>query len=131
VTAIEIDAALAKSLALRLEHANVTVVRGDATKMSFADCEFSGAVSFTMLHHVPSPILQDKLLREVWRVLKPGARFAGTDSIQSWTMRLIHIGDTLVPINPVTFCSRLKTAGFEDILIETNSRAFRFCARRA
>ena len=34
---------------------------GDATKLSFPDGRFSGAVCFSMLHHVPSPELQDRL----------------------------------------------------------------------
>lgn len=130
MTAIEIDPALAASLEARLRGSNVTVIQGDATAMPFEDAQFTGAVSFTMLHHLPSPDLQDKLLREVRRVLKPGGIFAGTDSRQSLGMRLIHIHDTLVPVNPDTFGARLESAGFRDVLIETNARAFRFCARR-
>jgi hypothetical protein len=45
-------------------------------------------------------------------------------------MRLIHIGDTLVPIDPDTVSARLEMAGFEVLEIEKNSRAFRFHARR-
>jgi ubiquinone/menaquinone biosynthesis C-methylase UbiE len=130
MTAVEIDPALAASLKARLRGSNVTVIQGDATAMPFAEAQFTGAVSFTMLHHLPSPDLQDKLLREVRRVLKPGGTFAGTDSRQSLGMRLIHIHDTLVPVNPDTFGARLESAGFRDVLIETNARAFRFCARR-
>jgi len=69
LTAIEL---LAKSLSSGLRDSNVEVVMGDATTMPFSDAYFSGGVSFTMLPHVPSPELQDKLLREVWRVIKPG-----------------------------------------------------------
>ncbi len=45
-------------------------------------------------------------------------------------MRMIHIGDTLVPIDPDTVSARLESAGFEVLEIEKNSRAFRFHARR-
>jgi SAM-dependent methyltransferase len=130
LTAIEIDAALAERLAHRLAGTNVSVVRGDATAMPFAEQRFSGAVSFTMLHHVPSPELQDKLLREVCRVLKPGAVFAGVDSRTSWSMKVIHIADTLVPVDPQTFPARLRAAGFEQPMVETNEHAFRFRARK-
>jgi hypothetical protein len=49
---------------------------------------------------------------------------------QSVGMRVLHLYDTLVPINPDTFASRLETAGFRDVLIDANSHAFRFRARR-
>jgi SAM-dependent methyltransferase len=83
-----------------------------------------------MLHHLPSPQLQDKLLLEVRRVIRPGGIFLGSDSLQSLFMRIIHIGDTLVPTDPCTFAKRLAAAGFEAAKIEKNSDAFRFHARR-
>jgi SAM-dependent methyltransferase len=110
---------------------NVEVVEGDASEMPFSDESFSGAVSFTMLHHVPKAELQDKLLRETRRVLKLGAIFAGVDSRGSWMMTLLHIGDVINLVNPDTFAARLENAGFEDVFVETTPRRFRFHARRA
>jgi SAM-dependent methyltransferase len=130
ITAIEIDRTLAESLRTRLRGSNVEVVTGDATAMPFVDGQFSAGVSFTMLHHVPSRELQDKLLREVWRVLKPGGVFVGSDSLQSLVMRVIHLGDTLVPVEPDTFGVRLKAAGFEVLQVEKSGDAFRFYARK-
>jgi SAM-dependent methyltransferase len=130
VTALEIDSVLAGSLATRLRESDVAVICGDATSMPFADAQFSGAVCFTVLHHVASVRLQDKVLREVLRVLAPGGVFAGVDSRQSLRMRLIHMGDTLVPVDPSGFRARLEAAGFRDILVESNKEAFRFHARR-
>ena len=130
LTALELDAGLAQKLSSRLQGTNVEVVRGDGTAMPFPDGRFSGAVSFTMLHHVPSTELQDKLLREVRRVLRPGGVFVGSDSLQGLLMRLIHLGDTLVPVAPETFGARLEAAGFEFLRVEKNSGAFRFHARR-
>jgi len=130
ITAIEVDPKLAESLNSRLRGSNIEVVRGDATAMPFSDAQFSGGVSLTMLHHVPSPELQDKLLREVWRVIEPGGVFVGSDSLQSLLMRLIHLGDTLVPVDPGTFGVRLEAAGFQVLEIEKHSDAFRFHARR-
>jgi ubiquinone/menaquinone biosynthesis C-methylase UbiE len=130
LTTLEIDPTLAGSLSSRLKASTVQIIEGDATEMPFADSEFSGAVSFTMLHHVPSQELQNKVLAEVLRVLKPGGFFVGSDSLQSWSMRIIHIGDTLVPVNPDTFGARLESAGFEVLEVQKNLQAFRFRARR-
>jgi SAM-dependent methyltransferase len=130
VTAVEIDPVLAESLRSRMRGGNVTVVQGDASSIPFEDGKFTAAVSFTMLHHVPSRELQDKILREVWRVLKPGGVFAGSDSLLSFSMRLIHIGDAMVLVDPQTFGSRLEAAGFRDVSVEATDEAFRFRARR-
>lgn len=130
LTALELDDKLAESLGARLGGSNVAIITGDATAMPFPDARFSGAVCFTMLHHVPSPELQNQLLREVWRVIEPGGIFLGSDSLQSLFMHLIHIGDTLVPVEPDTFGARLEAAGFQVLEIAKNSDAFRFRARR-
>ena len=130
LTAIEIDPVAADRLRSRLRTANVEVISGDAASMPIPDQRFSGVVMFTMLHHVHSPELQDQVLREVWRVLKPGGAFAGSDSLTSTLMKLIHIGDTLVPVNPDTFGSRLEAAGFQVLRVEKNGRSFRFHAQR-
>jgi len=129
LTSIEIDSRLASALRERLRDTNVEVVEGDATSMPFAGGSFSGAVSFTMLHHVPSPALQDRLLAEVYRVLKPGGVFAGSDSRWSVGFHLIHLWDTMAPIEPESFAARLEAAGFTDVLVKVANRAFRFCAR--
>jgi ubiquinone/menaquinone biosynthesis C-methylase UbiE len=130
LSALELDANSAHALGSRLRGSNVRVVEGDATDMPFANAEFSAVVSFTMLHHVPSAELQDKVLSEVFRVLKPGGFFVGSDSLHSWLMKVIHIGDTLVPVDPDTFGTRLQCAGFEVFEIQKNASAFRFRARR-
>lgn len=130
LTAVEIDPRLARSLRNRLAGANVAVVNGDAAALPFAGAAFSGALALTMMHHVPSPRLQDRVLREVFRVLRPGGVFAGVDSLMSLSMRLLHIGDTLVPLDPATFRERLEKAGFRDVVTEANSERLRFRARR-
>ena len=130
LTAVELDPQLAASLSRRLHDSNVQVVVGDATSLPFGDEQFSSVVSFTMLHHIPSAEMQDRLLRQGWRVLERGGVFVGSDSLQSWLMRLIHIGDTLVPVNPDTVGHRLEAAGFEVLEINRNESAFRFHARK-
>lgn len=131
LTAIEIDHKLAEALKTRMAGTNVTVVEGDATKMPFPDASFSGAVSLTMLHHVPSAALQDKLLAETFRVLRPGAVFAGSDSTPTFRWRVFHIMDTCVAVDPSTFTSRLEAAGFVDARVEQNEYpTFKFSARK-
>ena len=77
LTVLEVDATAAAALQKRLNNSGVRVVHGDGAAMPFADGSFSGVVSLTMLHHVPTPALQDRLLAEARRVLRPGAVFAG------------------------------------------------------
>jgi SAM-dependent methyltransferase len=99
--------------------------------MPFADNRFTGVACFTMLHHVPSQDRQDRLLAEASRVLRPGGMFAGTDSIGTGRMfRMLHLGDTLVPVGPGELPARLEQAGFIEPQIETAGSSFRFRARK-
>jgi SAM-dependent methyltransferase len=130
LTALEVDAAAAAALQDRLNGAGVRVVHGDGAAMPFPDGSFSGVVAFTMLHHVPTPALQDRLLAEARRVLRPGGVFAGFDGVGSFLFRLIHLGDTYNPVNPDTFGRRLEAAGFADVAVERGRARFRFRATR-
>ena len=130
VTAIEIDPRLAGALRQRTLGQGLEVVTGDATAMPFQAARFSAAVSFTMLHHVTSPELQDRLLAEVCRVLRPGGVFAGSDSTASFLFHLAHLGDTMVLVDPDRFVSRLQAAGFTDARVRRGKRAFSFRAIR-
>lgn len=129
VTAIEIDGRLAESLRARFEGTNVTVVEGDATAMPFPDASFSGAVAFTMLHHVPYAV-QDRLLSEAARVLRPGATFAGMDSTPSFSWNLYHLFDDRNPVDPRTLEDRLRAAGFAQASVRTGAGGFSFRATR-
>jgi ubiquinone/menaquinone biosynthesis C-methylase UbiE len=107
------------------------VVQGDGTQMPFEDDSFSGAVCFTMLHHIPSQDLQDRMLGEVFRVLRPGGVFAGTDSIgRGLLFKLFHIGDTLVLVDPDGLPGRLSAAGFQEVRVSTSKQALRWSARK-
>lgn len=109
----------------------VTVTQGDATQMPYPDGRFSAAVCFTMLHHIPSPDLQDRAFAEVARVLRPGGIFAGTDSLGTGPLfKLIHIGDTLNPIDPDRLPPRLEAAGLVDATVEVGGRSQRFRAHK-
>jgi SAM-dependent methyltransferase len=130
VTAIELDDALARAAQARLAGTNADVIEGDATELPFPDESFSGVVSFTMLHHIPSVELQDRMLREVHRVLEPQGTFLATDNLANFVMKLVHIGDTMVLVDPRTVGARLEAAGFGDVSVETGSYMFRVVAHR-
>lgn len=110
---------------------DVEVVQADATAMPFSDARFSGVVCFTMLHHVPSAALQAKLMSEVCRVLQPGGVFAGTDSLGTGRIfRILHIGDTLVPVPPNELPARLEQVGLIEPAVSIGGNSFRFRARK-
>jgi SAM-dependent methyltransferase len=125
LTAVELDDDLAARLAARLSGSNVDVVQADATAMPFEDDRFTGAVSFTMLHHVPSAELQDRLFAEVARVLRPGAVFVASDSVASDDLAAFHTDDVYNPIDPTTLEARLAAAGFDAVEVEANPFGWR------
>ncbi|HEY1450151.1 MAG TPA: class I SAM-dependent methyltransferase [Solirubrobacteraceae bacterium] len=130
LTVLELDHGYCARLRRQLGE-QVEVVQGDATAMPFADGRFSAVVCFTMLHHLPSPAAQDRLLAEAARVLRPGGIFAGTDSIgTSLFFRLLHVGDTLVPIAPDGLPARLHAAGLAGEDVRSGGRSFRFRAQK-
>jgi ubiquinone/menaquinone biosynthesis C-methylase UbiE len=129
LTAVEIDPMLAEALRERMKDTNVTVIEGDATALPFGDAEFSGACSFTMMHHVPSIELQDRLFAEVRRVLRPGAVLAGVDSLDSPDFRALHVDDICVPLDPATLAGRLERAGFSEVRVEPNPYVLQWWAK--
>ena len=127
LTALEVDEKYVTRLRRELD---VEIVHGDAAKMPFPDAAFTGVVCFTMLHHVPTPEQQDRLLAEACRVLRPGGVFAGSDGRVSLRFRLIHLGDTLVPVDPATLAGRLEAAGFTDVAVSPVPGRVHFTARK-
>lgn len=128
LTALEIDADSVRGL--RGEFGDrVEIVHGDGAGMPFPDGRFSAVVCFTMLHHVPSPDLQDKLFAEARRVLRPGGVFRGVDSQPSLMFRLLHIGDTMVVLDPATLAGRLERAGFAEAKVHPADGILAFTAR--
>jgi SAM-dependent methyltransferase len=130
LTCVEVDQRLAEKLRRRTEGQNVTVLWEDATRMRLPDAAFDAAVCFTMLHHVPSADMQDRLLAEVARVLRPGGLFAGVDSRYNRRFRLLHLFDTMTVVDPLGFAGRLKAAGFAGAEVAAIPRAFRFRAHK-
>lgn len=129
LTAIELDVTLAAALAARFTGTNVDVVHADATAMPFDDCCFTGAVSFSMLHHVPTAELQDRVFAEVARVLCPGGVLVVADSLASDALATFHEDDIYNPVEPDTVLDRLAAAGFVDADISVNGSRWSARAR--
>ena len=117
VTAVEIDPTLAAALTVRLAGTNVEVIQGDAGTTDLSDDRFSAATCFSMLHHIPTRQEQDRLFREIHRVLRPDGVLVAVDSLDTEPIRQAHIDDVFVPLDAETLGTRLEQAGFCDITI--------------
>lgn len=131
LTSIELDTDLATALRARLADTNVEIIEGDATAMPFDDSRFTGAVMFTMLHHVPTIELQDAMFAEIARVLQPGGLFVANDGVARDDFEAGHVDDIYNPIDPASLELRLTAAGFGDIEVDANSFAWACRARAA
>jgi SAM-dependent methyltransferase len=117
LTVLEIDSEAGAKLAQAYPDGNVEVVIGDATQAGWPDETFDSVGSFTMLHHVPTLALQNKILAEAYRLLKPGGVLVVSDSLASDDLHHFHVGDTYNPIDPASALSRLQTIGFDKITL--------------
>lgn len=128
VVAVELDQPLSAALRHRLAGENVEVVTADATALPFQSASFSAVACFTMLHHVPSLPMQDRMLGELRRVLRPGGVLVGTDGTDTPERRELHAGDIFLPIPPAELPARLAAAGFADPAVDTRDDRLRFAA---
>jgi len=117
LTAVEVDATAAALLAERFAGSHVEIVTGSAADLNYPDESFDSAGCFTMLHHVPTLALQNKILAEAFRVLRPGGVLIGSDSLPSTDLHDFHADDTYNPIDPASLLSRLQTLGFAEITV--------------
>jgi ubiquinone/menaquinone biosynthesis C-methylase UbiE len=104
----------------------VALVRGDATRLPFADAAFDAAVSTEAFHWFPD---QDAALRELRRVLRPGGRlllalvsppFEIVADAFELGMRLV--GQPLWWTTPARLAAQVRDAGFA---VEGQRRIFR------
>src|SRR6266545_4877511 len=106
----------------------VEVVTADASALPFRSGRFSAVACFTMLHHVPNLPMQDRMLAELRRVLRPGGVLIGTDGTDTPERRELHVGDVFLPVPPAELPARLAAAGFVDPVVETRDDRIRFAA---
>ena len=117
LTAIEVDDAAARLLADRYAGTNVEIITGSAARLGYPDASFDSAGCFTMLHHVPTTAVQNKILAEAFRVLRQGGVLVGSDSLASNDLHHFHADDTYNPVDPASLLYRLQTLGFDQITI--------------
>jgi SAM-dependent methyltransferase len=120
LTALEIDGGAAALLTERFAGRNVEVAVGDATRMAYPDAAFDSVGCFTMLHHVPTQTLQNRIFAEALRVLRPGGVLIASDSLPGDDLHHFHERDTYNPVEPGTIVSRLQTIGFARLTIMVN-----------
>ena|ERR1022692_503717 len=129
LAALELDQSAAEKLSAAYAGTNVRIVVGDAADMVFADACYDSVGTFTMLHHVPSVTLQNRVLAEIFRVLRPGGVLIGSDSLASSDLHHFHVTDTYNPVEPAAFLTRLQTVGFCKITIIVDG-VLKFIARK-
>jgi SAM-dependent methyltransferase len=130
VTAVELDHELASALAARLGGTNVEVIEADAGDTGRAGESYSAVACFSMLHHVPSSHIQDRVFSEVRRLLRPGGVFLAVDSLDNAAIRQFHEDDVFVPLGAETLERRLAEAGFGEVSLETTDFELRFHATK-
>lgn len=130
VTAVEIDPSLGQPLRERLKGTNVEVVVADAIEAGLPEDSFSSAACFSILHHMPSPGLQDRLFEELYRVLRPGGIFVGQESLDLEPIRAGHADDIFTPVDPDAFGQRLSSVGFERTRTDVMGFHFRFVSQK-
>ncbi len=120
LVAVELEPEAVRRLAERFANTNVEVVNQDATRLNFPEDSFDCAGSFTMLHHLPTTVDQNRLLAELLRVLRPGGVLVGSDSVHSVELHAFHEGDVYNPVDPGTLLTRLQTLGYERITVSVD-----------
>jgi SAM-dependent methyltransferase len=130
LVALELDPSATAALHDRFGGTNVEAVTGDATALRYPDASFDSVGMFTMLHHVPTCALQNAILTEALRALRPGGTLIGSDSLPSDGLHQFHARDTYNPVEPAALLTRLQTIGFSDITI-TVGHTLLFRARKA
>jgi SAM-dependent methyltransferase len=122
LTVVEVDEAAAAALDERYRGTNVEVRTGSGAELAYPDACVDSVGTFTMLHHVPTLALQNKILAEAFRVLRPGGVLVGSDSLPGNDLHHFHADDTYNPVDPASLLGRLQTIGFSRITVMVDER---------
>jgi ubiquinone/menaquinone biosynthesis C-methylase UbiE len=106
ITGVDASQAFVDYAKLRTSDPRLAFVQGDATKLPYADCAFSAALSLLVLNFVPS---YEKAAREMVRVTRPG----GVAAASVWDFRggLTYVRmflDTAAALDPNGDATRAK-----------------------
>jgi ubiquinone/menaquinone biosynthesis C-methylase UbiE len=125
VTGLDIDPAMliVAQRKIAYAHSRVSLGRGSADTLPYADQSFNHVVSSLMFHHLATP-QKHAMLAEVWRVLKPGGQLVVMDfgpigrgamaqGVAALFGRFEHVNDNLYGRVP-TF---LGQAGFVEVTV--------------
>ncbi len=129
LVALDVSEEAVSALRERFPEPDVSVAAGDATALGYPDESFDSVGTFTMLHHIPTRRMQDAILAEALRVLRPGGTLVGSDSLASDELHRFHEGDTYNPVEPASLLPRLQTLGFAEVSI-TVGQSLLFRARK-
>jgi SAM-dependent methyltransferase len=129
LTVVEIDEAAAGLLTERYSGTNVAVRTGSGAELDYPDASVDSVGTFTMLHHVPTLALQNKILAEAFRVLRPGGALVGSDSLPGNDLHHFHADDTYNPVDPASLIGRLQTIGFGQLTVIVDG-SLMFIARK-
>jgi SAM-dependent methyltransferase len=108
----------------------VELVVADAVTAGLPENCFSSAACFSILHHMPSTELQDRLFEEIYRVLRPGGIFVGQESLDLEPIRAGHADDIFTPVDPEELVRRLAAVGFRETRTDILGFHFRFAAQK-
>ncbi|HEY2079354.1 MAG TPA: methyltransferase domain-containing protein [Streptosporangiaceae bacterium] len=129
LTVVEIDEAAAGLLTERYSGTNVAVRTCSGADLDYPDACVDSVGTFTMLHHVPTLALQNKILAEAFRVLRPGGALVGSDSLPGNDLHHFHADDTYNPVDPASLIGRLQTIGFGQLTVIVDG-SLMFIARK-